>query len=811
MVGSGFIEFFAGKGFIKPMIKNGTQKKRLKKRLVWAGTLLLLFVILPFTGRLFLPSPLFHDSYSTVLFDRHGTLLGARIAADGQWRFPETDSLPAKYKTAVLQFEDRHFYHHFGFNPVSALEALIADIKAGKIVRGGSTLTMQVIRLSRKGKPRTISEKLIEIYLATALETRYSKKEILNLYASHAPFGGNVVGLDAAVWRYFGHNRFELTWAEAALLAVLPNTPTLIRPGKNNRLLLQKRNRLLKQLYRNGEMDSTEYRLALLEQIPHQPRPLPDEAPHLLEYLKKHHPGAVIYSTLDGNLQRRINRIVAESRKKLSENEIYNLAVLVLRPSDKEVLAYVGNAPGDGRHGEDNDMVRARRSTGSILKPFLYAAAINDGQILLNSLIPDIPGYFKNYHPQNYDKVFEGAVPASQALSRSRNVPAIYLLRDYGIGRFMDLMKRMGITTFDKPADHYGLSLILGGGEATLWQVTSAYAGMAQTLLNYDRFYGKQTGREYAPPIWQLKKVKPVKEPAVSADVPLHAGAIWETYQALYQVHRPQSEEGWEYFNATAPIAWKTGTSFGFKDGWAIGSTPEYVVGVWAGNADGEGREGLTGTACAAPVLFDVFHFLKPEKQFQRPEDEMKKIVVCRQSGYRASRFCPETDTVLAYETGERVKVCPFHRVVFTDKGEKYRLSGRCASVRQMKKVPWFVLPPVQEWYYHNAHPSYKILPPYKPGCSPPDEQHVIAFIYPRPGTRIFVPRGADGKKKKVVFEVSLQNPHTTLYWNLDNRYLGATKDKHRFAFIPLPGRHLLTVVDQNGNSRKMWFTVVEK
>jgi len=783
-------------------------KQKIRKRTRQAGILVLLFLAIPFTGRLFLPSPLFHDPYSTVLFDRQGDLLGARIAADGQWRFPETDSLPAKYKTAVLQFEDRHFYHHFGFNPVSAIEALVSDIKAGKIVRGGSTLTMQVVRLMRKGKPRTVTEKLIEIYLATALETEYSKKEILNLYASHAPFGGNVVGLDAAVWRYFGHNRFELTWAEAALLAVLPNAPSLIRPGKNSHLLLQKRNRLLKQLFENGKMGSTAYRLALLEKIPVKPHSLPDEAPHLLEYFKEKQAGTRIYSTLNGRMQHEVNRIVAQYHKKYSQNEIDNLAVLVVRPADKEVLAYVGNAPGNGNHGEDNDMIRAPRSTGSILKPFLYAAAINNGQILLNSLIPDIPSYFRNYHPQNYDHVFEGAVPASQALSRSRNVPAIYLLRDYGIGRFMDLLKQMGMTTFDKPADHYGLSLILGGGEATLWQLTAAFAGMAQTVLNYDRFYGKQTGHEYAPLILQMKKVKQTKEPAVSAVPPLHAGAIWETYQALYKVHRPHSEEGWEYFNTSSPVAWKTGTSFGFKDGWAIGSTPEYIVGVWVGNADGEGREGLTGTAYAAPVLFDIFHFLKPEKQFPRPEDEMKKIVVCRQSGYRASRFCPQTDTVLAFEAGDRVKVCPYHHLIFTDKQEKYRLSGRCASVKQMKKVSWFVLPPVEEWYYHQTHPSYEMLPPYKPGCAPPDAQHVIAFIYPQPGTRIFVPRGANGKKEKVVFEVSLQNPRTTLYWNLDNQYLGATRNRHQLAFVPPPGRHRLTVVDQNGNSRSMWFTV---
>ncbi len=790
---------------------NYFKKQKFKKGIIAVILTILIITVIPFTGRLFLPQPLFDDPYSTVLFDRNGVLTGARIANDGQWRFPETDTLPDKYKIAVLQFEDRHFYNHIGFNPVSAFQALIDNIKKGKIVRGGSTITMQVIRLSRKGKPRTIVEKLIETWLAVALETRSSKKEILNLYASHAPFGGNVVGLDAAVWRYFGHSSFELTWAEAALLAVLPNSPSLIHPGKNRKLLLEKRNKLLNRLLVAGKIDSLEYRLALMEEIPLKPHKLPNEAPHLLEYFKKKKSGVIIHSTLDADLQKEANLIAKKYQKKYSENEIHNIAILVVRPDTKEVLAYVGNIWDKNVAGYANDLVRTPRSTGSILKPFLYAAMINDGQIMINSLVPDIPGYFKNYHPQNYDNTFEGVVPASQALSRSRNVPAVYLLRDYGTGRFMDLLKQMGMTTFNRPADHYGLSLILGGGEATLWELTSAYAGMAQTLLNYDKFYGKLTGKEYDNLIVKLQDRKKVVEPVKSAIPPLKAGAVWDTYQALFKVHRPHSEEGWEYFNTTAPIAWKTGTSYGFKDGWAIGTTPEYVVGVWVGNADGEGRFGLSGTTYASPVMFDMFHFLNPEEKFQRPEDDMKEIVVCRQSGYRSSRFCPETDTILAFEAGERVKVCSYHHLVFTDKNQKYRVSGRCCSVNEMKKVSWFVLPPVEEWFYRKVHPSYKTLPPYKPGCEPPEEQNAIVFIYPLANAKIFVPRGTDGKKKSVVFEVSLKNPHSILYWNLNNKYLGSTIDVHHFSFIPPYGVNHLTVVDQFGNSKRIRFSVVDE
>ncbi len=775
-------------------------------------SLLVMFVLLTvFMARLQLPDPLFDNSYSTVLFDRQQNLLGARVAGDGQWRFPQMDSMPVKYKKAVICFEDKHFYHHFGVNPVSAFNAMIDNLKAGKIVRGGSTITMQVIRMARNGKPRTMKEKIIETVLAVALETKYSKNKIFQLYASHAPFGGNVVGLEAASWRYFGRSPFQLTWAESAMLAVLPNAPSLIHPGKNRTTLLKKRNRLLLNLLNENTIDSLTYRMALLEPIPQKPHSLPDKAPHLLEFFRKKHEKFRVNTTLNGYLQDKINNIVLSYYKKYSQNQIYNIAVLVVRPDTKEVLAYVGNSGGNGNHGQSNDMIRAPRSTGSILKPMLYAAAIDDGQILLNSLIPDIPSYFKNYHPQNFDMVFEGAVPASAALSRSRNVPAIYLLRDYGIGRFMEKMKQMGITTFNRPADYYGLSLILGGGEVTLWELTSAYAGMAQTLLHYDDFYGKYTGNEYAPPVVLTSRVAMPREPAKSAVLPLHAGAIWETYNALYKVHRPQMEEGWEYFNSPAPIAWKTGTSFGFKDGWAVGTTPQYIVGVWVGNATGEGRMGLTGTAYAAPVMFEVLNGLQPDKQFHRPEDDLKKIVVCRQSGYRASRHCPDKDTVLAFVAGDRVKTCPYHKIIFTDSKEKHRLSTRCAKVHQMKKVSWFVLPPVQEWYYHKTHPSYRMLPPYKNGCTPPDADNILAFIYPKQGTRMFVPIGASGKPEKVVFQVSHQNPDITLYWHIDNKYIGSTQHIHKLAFVPRPGKHTLLVVDENGFSKKVRFEVVNK
>jgi len=779
-------------------------KNRILKYLV---PFLAVFLLWPVWGSLFLPEHLFNEPYSTIVYDRNGELMGAHISQDGQWRFPPPDEIPEKYKQALILFEDKNFYIHPGFDIFSLAKALITNIKAGKTVRGGSTITMQLVRLMRKHKKRTVKEKLIEIALATAVEFRYSKKEILNMYAAHAPFGGNVVGIEAACWRWFGHAPRKITWAQAATLAVLPNSPSLINPGRNPNLLVQKRNKLLKRLLDNNIINKLTYDLSIIEKIPQKPKKLPGSAPHLTAYFQKHHRGGKIISTVDKNLQVTVNRIVSEYHLKYIANEIRNIAVLVLKTETKEVLAYTANVTGKNTNGYAVDMIKAHRSTGSILKPLLYAAAIDDGQILINSLIPDIPSYFKNYHPQNYDYTFEGAVPAADALSRSRNVPAIYLLRDFGVTRFLDLLHKTGFHSFDKKADYYGLSLILGGGEANLWEITSMYAGMSQTLIHYDRFYGKYNGHEFDSPVLILKNAKKYKEPPVSQPVPVHAGAVWQTWQALYNVHRPLQQNGWQYFQNNLKIAWKTGTSYGFRDAWAVGTTADYTVGVWVGNADGEGRNGLTGAGSAAPIMFDVFDNLNPQNTFHRPEDEMIKIAVCTKSGYRASAACPNIDTILAYKKGVLVKQCNYHRKIFTGKNRKFRLFKGCAHDTAIVPVSWFVLPPVQEWYYRKSHPSYKPLPPLRNDCKAAGDK-IMQFVYPQNNEKLFVVKDFDGKPKPVVFQITHHNPDAKIFWHIDKKYLGVTQNTHKFPFVPPAGQHTITVIDGDGNSLSIKFSV---
>ena len=348
--------------------------------------------------------PLFKDPTSTIVTTKKGELLAARIADDEQWRFPQSDSIPEKFAVAITHFEDEYFYYHIGVNPVSFFRAIWQNLKAGKIVSGASTITMQTIRLSRKGQNRNYIEKFIEIFLAMRLELSKSKTSILNLYASNAPFGGNVVGLDAAAWRYYKRSPYQLSWGEIATLAVLPNAPSLIYPGKNQQLLLKKRNRLLDKLMENGEIDFITLELAKLEPLPSRPHPLPNITPHLLNRLiNDGYEGQINKVNIDKDLQVNINRIVSNAHQHLKFNQIHNVSVLVIDVKDNNVVSYVGNSDCDHvNSGCKVDMINARRSTGSTLKPLLYALILDEGLTLPHTLVPDIPTQILSFSPKNF-------------------------------------------------------------------------------------------------------------------------------------------------------------------------------------------------------------------------------------------------------------------------------------------------------------------------------------------------------------------------------------------------------------------------
>lgn len=776
-------------------------KRYIKAILITAGVVI--------TPVLISPMPEFDVPYSTVVEANDGSLLGARIADDGQWRFPATEGIPEKFEKSLLTFEDRWFYYHPGINPVAVWKAIAGNIRAGEIVSGGSTITMQVARISRGNRQRTYSEKIFEMLSALKLEIFRSKKRILFIYAANAPYGGNTVGLEAAAWRYTGKSPADLTWAEAATLAILPNAPSLVFPGRNQQLLKNKRDKLLKRLYERGYFDSTTLELAIDEPVLGEPKQLPAEAPHLTDYFYKKNRGERIRTTIDPDLQERVTERVNSHQKELEANYIFNSAAIIVEVKTGNVLAYAGNSTlGESeKHGGDVDIIRSSRSTGSILKPILYAAMQKSGDILPNTLIADIPTRFPGFSPKNFDRSYSGAVSAGDALSQSLNIPAVKMLQKYSPERFLEILRKTGFTSFSNSADYYGLSLILGGGETSLWELSGVYASLSRVLNNYliDNKYYRE---DYHPPVL-LQTEEPVKVKTEDTDPPLSASSVWLTYEALRNVNRPESQSGWQYLSSSPGLAWKTGTSFGFRDAWAIGTTPEYVAGVWAGNGDGEGRPGLTGVTAAAPLLFELAGLMKKGEWFQSPREDIRMIRVCSESGYRAGPDCPHTEEIAASENGLRSEACPFHPVIHLDKTGRFQVTTECVPAADIINEARFVLPPAMEYFYKQKHPEYRTLPPVAEGCRGAKSIAVMEFIYPTQGIKIFIPRDQTGKKTRVIPEIAHRNPAKRIYWHLDETYIGTTRQIHQIEITAEKGRHVLTAVDEEGNSIKCLFEVI--
>lgn len=755
-----------------------------------------------------LPSPLFNDPVSVTLLSKDGELLGAKVALDGQWRFPPAKNIPKKFAKAITVFEDKRFYYHFGVDPIAVLRSTYLNIKHKKIVTGASTLTMQTIRLSRKNPARSYFGKLIEMIMATRLELTNKKDSILAYYANNAPFGGNVVGLEAASWRYFGRTPETLTWAETSTLAVLPNSPSLIHPGRNRDKLLKKRNKLLDNLYVEGELTELELEVSKAEPLPVKPHQIPRLAPHFMETAflktKKHR----LESTLIKTVQTTVTELTKNHAQRLAIQGVNNVAVIVIDNRTFDIIAYIGNsAPFDRSDLSPSvDIITSPRSTGSILKPLLFNLMVQNGYILPDTLIPDIPTQYEGYMPENYDREYRGAIPAWFALARSFNVPAVRMLREFGVERFYGSLKNMGLTTLFRAPEDYGLTLILGGAEGTLYDISSIYANMADIARgsNISGIGG----------LFYYKKPRILKDDNIETErvSEISLASSYLTLNALVEVIRPKTESFWKNFSSSKRIAWKTGTSYGLRDGWAIGSTTSYTVGVWAGNADGEGNPTLTGIGSAAPLLFDIFNRLEKSKWFEVPESELKEFEVCSNDGYLKVGGC-ETKTAYGPKNSHFDKLSPNNKLIHMDKTGTWRVHGKCERVTSMIHKTWFTLPPAQEYFYSRASLDYLPLPPYREDCLKDKAitggTSPIDFLYPEDNTKVYIPLDFASKKSKVVFEAVHRKKDEILFWHLNDTYLSTTKTFHQMEIDVPKGKYRIIVVDKAGNSETRNFEVL--
>lgn len=769
-----------------------------------------------------LPSPLFSTPCSPTLLDQSAEIISVRIAKDEQWRVCSDKEVQEyeKYTRALLLFEDKRFFLHPGVDPLSVGRALLSNLRNAGVVSGASTISMQVIRLSEQNPPRTLLQKTKEMLLALALEQKYTKQEILRFYMNHAPMGGNVVGLESASLRYFGRSARTLSWAEAALFTVLPNNPGLLHPGaastKSHTKLKTKRDRLLRALFQQSLLDSLQLQLSLAESIPQSIHPMPASAVHYLNTLhKKQNKLSALYtSPLNRSLQDRVQTLVNEYQKQLRRQEIHTVAVVIRDNRTGKIKAYSGNATNfDSEHRFAwVDHASAPRSSGSILKPFLYTWMLEAGELYPNTLIKDIPTRYKSFSPRNYNRGYSGVVPANEALIRSLNIPAVRMLQNYGLDRFYDKLKQAGITTLHRPAEKYGLTLIIGGAETTLLEVTDLYQDFALALLS--------------------QKNDSSTVPAFSPQ------GSWLALQALQNVNRPGLEQHWKQFASSKQVAWKTGTSFGHRDAWAVGVTPEYTIGVLAGNANGEGRPEIVGLETAAPLLFQIINLFPRKAWFRAPPERLRnphlarpeKVQLCPGSGYPRGPHCPlptskthpefmkrKSEFILA-STHVRLPSCPYHRTIHLDSLQQFRVHAECYDPGAIRQTPWMQLSPVEEFYHTQTNSKFKKLPPWLPGCVVDENSkhatNPISLVYPTPGVDIYLPVDINHKQQHLVFQLAHRSPKVKVHWHLNEMYLGTSEGmnhQHKMQLRPEEGEHTLTVVDENGHRVTRKFRILSQ
>lgn len=719
---------------------------------------------------------IFEDRYSVSVLDNNGNIIGVYLNKDEQWHLKSTDKIPEKLKRAVMVFEDKNFYSHKGVD-FSAVIRAVKDNIFEKRRTGASTITMQAVKMAQP-KERSYFNKYLEIVHAFKLEKYYKKDEILKMYLNNAPYGGNIVGYKTASYMYFRKSPKELTWGEAALLAVLPNSPGLMNVEKNREKLIEKRNFLLKKLYKENFIDERQYRISLKEPVPDKRYSFPVIAPHLARRLvNENKDKKIIKSTIDSEIQKKTEKAVKDYSEFLKLSGINNTAVLIINNKNYEVTAYAGSQ--DFYDFENNgqvDGITAKRSPGSLLKPFLYAKVIDEGIAAPQSKIPDIPLYFSNFSPQNANKKYYGMVEMRDALIKSLNIPFVELLKDYGEDKFFYFLKDI-LNFEDKNPERYGLSLILGTKEFTMEEIGILYSGLA----NYGNF----------------KNLKYTEESTEEGRQLFTKGASYLTLITMRELERPGMEK---FYREKNPVSWKTGTSHGRRDGWAAGVTPEWTVVVWTGNFTGEGNPNLTGVYTGGNLLFNILKFLpKTEKEFVMPND-LEKIKVDRETGYRLKYDIPYKE-IFYPKDAKPLKVSPYYKKIFVNKnGEETDSRDESFNEREEKYILLYPLEVVNYFVRENLDVSNIF--------SEKTAEKTIKFIYPKNNLKIIVPKDFDGEKSLIVKIANIKNRE--LYWYVNKEYAGKSREKER-SFNLKKGNYEITVVSEKGETAKINFQVAEK
>lgn len=768
-------------------------------------SLVVLDAVLPF------PWHLLDRPVALEVTDRHGAPLRLFLAADERWRLPVTlDELPPELVAAVIASEDRRFGRHPGVDPVAVLRATWTNLRSGRVVSGASTIAMQIARMAEP-RPRTLGAKVLEAFRALQLTWHLPPDRQLELYLNRAPYGGNLEGVGAAARFLFGKRPDRLSLGETALLVTLPRSPVAYDPVRHPDTARRARDRVLDQLVDRGVIAKAQAAEAKKQPLPGALTPVPFAAPHFARRAAAvagdRSDGPRVVTTLDRALQSAAERHVRRWIDELRGRGIGNAAVVVIEHSQRTrpraVRAWVGSAgfAETGFQGQV-DGVLAPRSPGSTLKPFLYALAFEDGGLIPGSWLLDVPRDYAGYVPENYDGLYHGRVTARTALVQSLNAPAVALLARTGLPRFLDLLRRGGLETLSRPPGSYGLPLILGAGEVRLVELANLYATLAEDGVHRPLaiFYSEDRHRDHRGPNGGGDRGRGEGERLFSRE------AARQVTDILTDLERPDLPGSWELTRDAPGVAWKTGTSYGHRDAWAVGFTRRFTVGVWVGSFDGTAVEGISGARDAAPLLFDLLRAVDPGGRAPRLDGETPRLRVCAESHQRPSSWCPRT-VEAAYLPGRtRLPTCSSHRRVFVDRETGEWLAGDCVGRRPMEARVLTLYPPeLVAWWRARGH-AVPALPPPAEGCrgaGAPGEPPKI--VSPDAATPYRLRAGAPERFQRVPL---IARGSGRLFWYQDGVLVASARPEDQ-RFVPLEtGRHRLVVVDEAGRVDRLEYVV---
>ena len=707
----------------------------------------------------------FEKRYGKSMLDRNDEILSIFLNKDEQWHIKNSTKISPKLSIATTTFEDRNFYSHIGVDFGAILRSIYINTRYNKRV-GGSTITMQTIKLLFQNK-RTYFNKINEIILSLRLESLYNKNEILEMYFNNAPYGGNIIGISAASLLYFQKNPNDLTWGESALLAVLPHSPGLINVSKNNHLLLEKRNKLLDELHKRGYIDKDNLTLAKKERLPNINRSK-NLAPHLAFRFEN----PVIKTTLDKHIQILLEDRLKLYHKKLLNLGIQNVAGMIVDTQSREVLAYGGSQDFLDIDGFGQiDGILAKRSPGSVLKPLLYALAIDNGIIAPQSKLVDAPTFFSNFKPRNASKQYFGLISAKDSLIKSLNVPFVSLLQKYGYERFFFNLKEI-LRFDDNNFERYGLSLILGTKEISIEDVAKIYVGFGNYGEFGDIYYTKDKRQESTKRIFSK-------------------GSAYLMLDALKNVKRLGIDN---YFINKKIFYWKSGTSYGRKDAWAAGTSPKYTIVVWAGNFNGDSNPNLFGIDTAGALLFDIVNDLGNVGGEFEKSDDLKEILLDLPTGYRYDPNYKDIESIKALypKSAKPLNKSPFLVNVFLneDLEEVDSLHKDFINAKEITKIN---LPLSLLEYYKEQNVNIK-----KKGKG-------LQILYPKENLTIIRTKDFDGKNELIARIANINN--NNVFWYLNKRYLGVSKNNTMILKLD-SGYHTLSVIDSNGDSHSVNFAI---